>query len=96
MDILDWIQNWFQKNAFDEWEHVYGVKIETLDNPGWLVKIDVRETPLENKPFDALSYDGGDDWIFCDVKDCEFNGVGDPQKLKRILEIFRAWAEKSE
>lgn len=96
MDILEWIQSWFQKNAFDEWEHSYGVKIETLDNPGWFVQIDVRETSLENRPFDALKYDGGDDdWLFCDVKDCVFMGAGDTKKLKRILEIFRTWAEKS-
>jgi len=29
-----------------DWEHSYGVKIETLDNPGWLVTIDLTDTTL--------------------------------------------------
>jgi len=27
-----------------EWEHSYGIHIETLDNPGWRIKIDLRGT----------------------------------------------------
>lgn len=97
MNLLEWIQDWYCKNCADEWADSYGIKIETLDNPGWLVKIDVRETPLENNSFDSLHIDGGDDdWIFCDVKDCVFQGAGDPTKLTRIFEVFRDWAERPE
>lgn len=96
MNILEWLQNWYQKHCVHEWEHSYGVKVETLDNPGWLVQIDVRETPLENKPFPMIDQDRGEgDWIFCKVENCVFQGVGDPQKLARILEAFREWAEEN-
>ena len=41
---IEWLQQWYQKNCDGEWEHLYGIEIETLDNPGWHVKIDLEET----------------------------------------------------
>ncbi|MDE6471389.1 MAG: immunity 53 family protein [Eubacterium sp.] len=34
MDVLNWLQEWYRQNCTDEWEHFYGIKIDTLDNPG--------------------------------------------------------------
>ena len=42
------IDQWHKSNCNGDWEHSYGVTIETLDNPGWWVKIDLAETPQEN------------------------------------------------
>ena len=39
MDALNWINGWFQSNCDGDWEHGFGITIETLDNPGWCVKI---------------------------------------------------------
>ena len=44
--------------------------------------IDTSIMPLEN------------DWILCRVENNVFLGDGDPDKLFRILEVFRQWAEK--
>ena len=41
MDILQWLQTWFAQNCVDDWQHFYGIKIETLDNPGWHIDIDL-------------------------------------------------------
>lgn len=38
--------NWYVRECDDDWEHSYGVKIDTLDNPGWTIAIDLRETSL--------------------------------------------------
>ncbi|MCM3133740.1 immunity 53 family protein [Paenibacillus polysaccharolyticus] len=35
METLTWIQHRYDQNCDGEWEHVYGVKIQTIDNPGW-------------------------------------------------------------
>ena len=32
MDLLIWLQNWNQNHCDGDWEHLYGVKIDTLDN----------------------------------------------------------------
>lgn len=94
IDILVWIQSWFASQCNEEWEHLYGIKIDTLDNPGWSVVIDLTGTYLENKSMEPMSVDRTeDDWMQCSVSHNQFKGYGDPQKLEEILGIFRAWVE---
>ena len=89
---MEWLENWYQSKCNGEWEEYYGIKIETMDNPGWLVEIDVLETELENKPFTAVDVDNSDDdWIRCEVKGGKFTGVGDKTKLSGILAVFKDW-----
>ncbi len=45
-DILAWLQDWYRSRCDGTWEHSYGVKIDTLDNPGWLVTVDLGERSL--------------------------------------------------
>jgi hypothetical protein len=33
--LLEQIQNWYAGQCDGRWEHSFGIKIETLDNPGW-------------------------------------------------------------
>lgn len=96
MDVLNWLQEWYRQNCTDKWEHFYGVKINTLDNPGWYVKIDLADTTLENKKFSEIKIDNGDnDWIFCKVENSIFEGCGDSTKLTALLETFQDWAMNS-
>ncbi|MEY2498899.1 MAG: hypothetical protein QOD12_2455 [Verrucomicrobiota bacterium] len=79
--------------ANGDWEHAYGVKIESLDNPGWSVLIDLVKTPLCSKSFVEIRTEESEtDWITCRVKDGKFEGFGDPRKLGKILDLFREWA----
>jgi|GEM_PF-3181522 len=39
MNVFTELTNWYQNQCDGDWEHKYGVSIETLDNPGWIVKI---------------------------------------------------------
>jgi len=34
------LQAWYVVQCDGDWEHTYGVKIETLDNPGWMLRVD--------------------------------------------------------
>ncbi len=91
--MLNWLMAWYKSNCDGDWEHLYGIKIGTIDNPGWSVDIELLDTPLEDKPFQKIQVDNGDDWIVCLVKDNVFTGAGDPSKLEIILKIFRDWVE---
>jgi hypothetical protein len=78
------------------------VKIDTLDNPGWTVEIELRDTTLEAKPFTQHSYGVGpdagtskDEWLVCNVEGNVFKGRGGPLKLNEIIEVFLEWAEKN-
>ena len=92
--MLDWLMKWYKSNCDGDWEHMYGVKIYTVDNPGWSVNIDLLDTPLKSKQFKKIQIDNGDDdWIVCLTKNDTFKGGGDPGKLEKIIEVFRNWAE---
>jgi elongation factor P hydroxylase len=95
MDIFNWLNEWYKSNCNGDWEHGYGIKIETLDNPGWWVRIDLNDTELENKDFEKIAINSdGADWMFCRVENNVFSSSGDPNKLIKILEVFKTWAEK--
>jgi len=74
-------------------------KIENCENPGWWVKIDLSKTPFENCSLEPVTHnvneehwqESREDWLDCSVKNKVFNGAGDPDKLKIILEIFFKW-----
>ena len=38
------LENWYFSNCNEDWEHQFGVKIDTLVNPGWRVEIDLEGT----------------------------------------------------
>ena len=94
MNMLNWLMAWYKSNCDGDWEHLFGVKIGTLDNPGWMVDIDLSDTPIEDKDFEMIEENkGDDDWFFCHIKDGMFSGRGDPDKLEKILEVFKEWTE---
>lgn len=51
MTTLRRLQDWYRTQCDGEWEHRHGITIESCDNPGWWVKIQLKGTPLEQKPF---------------------------------------------
>ena len=55
MDVLSMVNEWFKSQCNGDWEHDYGITIQTLDNPGWSVDIYLYETELEDKPFKEIN-----------------------------------------
>ena len=91
------------RSAMGEREHQHGIKIESCDNPGWWVKIDLAGTKLETRDFtpvlenaDAADFQLGPRWICCRVGDVIWHGAGDETRLPQILELFLNWAESGE
>ena len=52
---LMWLSEWFSHQCDGDWEHEYGIRIGTLDNPGWRLRISLIGTNLENKEFKKIS-----------------------------------------
>ena len=95
IDELEWLQNYYIECCDGDWEHTYGVKIDTLDNPGWFIVIDLNETRFEGISFEKRDVERAEnDWFFCSVKDKKFQGCGGPQNLTEIIKIFRQWVEE--
>ena len=57
MNEVQKIQKWYRTQCNGDWEHRYGIEIESLDNPGWKVVIDLTETELEKLEFKKSGYE---------------------------------------
>lgn len=94
MSVLAEIQKWYASNCDGEWEEDQGVRVETLDNPGWSVTVDLFETNLEEREFAPVAcHESEESWMECRVEGKQFRGFGDPGKLEEILRIFIDWAK---
>jgi Immunity protein 53 len=89
--MIEWLQEWYKQQCNGDWEHEYGIIIKTIDNPGWSVEIELKNTKLENLliPY-TLTEKSENDWMGFSVKDNTFTGAGDPGKLLAILELFKS------
>jgi hypothetical protein len=92
MNELQELQDWYSLHCDGEWEHGYGIQIETLDNPGWLLKIDLVGTTLETKPFRTVERLGELDWMNCQRSETQFIAAGGPKLLPELISVFLDWA----
>ena len=92
--LLEELQLWYRDHCDGDWEHQYGVVIETLDNPGWLLKIDLVGTGLESKPFTPIEDTSSEDgWLHCKIEDRKFQAAGGPTMLSAAISTFLSWAK---
>ena len=107
---IEGIQHWFYENCDGDWEHSFGLQITTMDNPGWDVKIDIRETVLEGleifEEFEgarterdllpANAYDANYDWYRIWIEQSMFRAYCAPKRLGFVLDIFLRYAKEAE
>lgn len=92
-DLLERLEAWYSSQCDGEWEHHSGVIIETLDNPGWLVRIDLTGTSLAYTSFEkSENMDSKNAWLECKTRGRRWIGAGGPHMLRRILVEFLDWA----
>ncbi|RIY35294.1 hypothetical protein CKY20_10870 [Capnocytophaga canis] len=99
--IVDWLQEWTKSQVDGDWEHEQGVSISMLDNPGWILRVDISnygDFLTVSKP---LGRDNDEDWIDFEIKIIAKTYVyieifGDINKLNKILYSFKAIIEELE
>jgi hypothetical protein len=91
---LSYLQNWYVAQCDESWEHHHGVTIDTLDNPGWRVAIDLTDTPRAGASLarEIVQRDD-DDWIHVWADGETFNAACGPLNLAEALDRFRSFAE---
>ena len=102
MDDLTWLAMWFRSRCDGRWEHEKGIRIESIDNPGFWIHVDVEPSASNEllevhgePPSVANGYIAPiADWMQCEIKNGEFSGAGDPTKLGRIIACFRRYIER--
>jgi len=93
-DALSRLQRWFAGRCDGNWEHAEGIKLATLDNPGWSLKVTLQGTGLDHKPFAEVLRDHNErSWLACRVRDGLFEAFGGPHMLGSMIDVFLEWAE---
>jgi hypothetical protein len=106
VQMLPKLQAWYLSHCDGDWEHSYGVRIDTLDNPGWSITVDLVGTELEHTPLtstlfgvseeDAIQGGSGNvNWHVCKRSESQFLGYGGPRDLSMLINVFLSWAEES-
>jgi hypothetical protein len=94
-DPMGWLMNWYRSRCDGDWEHQYGIKIGTLDNPGWFLDVDLSETPEEGRTEKRDLIERSEhDWLFSEAKDNMFRARGGPGNLGEIIGAFRAFVDE--
>lgn len=83
------LQRWYLEQCNGDWEHSYGIRIDTLDNPGWILTIDIRETERQGLILERhIVRRSDDDWIQTEVTDNKFIGCCGPENLIELVGSF--------
>lgn len=95
MNDLQWLELWYTGQCDGSWEHEYGITIETLDNPGWRISMNMNDTPWENKEFAPVNL-GMNLKSFITIK--KENGIIEaacgPLQLQVTLARIKDWIEE--
>jgi hypothetical protein len=87
--VFQRLQQWYESECNGDWEHSFGVKIETLDNPGWVVTIDLTETEWDSLAVERKIFERNDrDWVQYEVVNGQFVGCGGPGNLCEVVSLF--------
>ena len=98
--VLTGLATWFMAQCDGDWEHHHGVILESIDNPGWRLTVDLKgEHPdvllvSEGEPPTSQTGNvGGPSWLVCEVRQNRFVAAGDPSRLEELVRQFNSWIE---
>jgi hypothetical protein len=101
--VLTNLATWFEAQCDGNWEHHYGVVLESLDNPGWRLTVDLKSEHPDvllisegEPPGPQTGNVGGRSWLVCEVRQNRFLAAGDPTRLEELVRRFNMFIESSE
>ncbi|WP_353573111.1 immunity 53 family protein [Candidatus Albibeggiatoa sp. nov. BB20] len=95
-DYFNMLNQWYESQCDGEWEHTYGIIIETLDNPGWRVCIDMQDLEGCIAKFTPIVKEEQNGWVSINIQNGVFIGAGDPNKLEFIIKTFIELVENND
>ena len=97
LDDFQYLASWYHQHCDGEREHSYGIAIDTLDNPGWKICIDLQDTPLEGRTLSppVKVEESEERWLHVHVENQRFVAFCGPESLPRALEVFRQWSSQA-
>lgn len=93
---LSFLESWYSGFCDGKWEHEFGVNITTIDNPGWLVDIDLKGTPMCGKAFEKVNIKESEtEWLRCWIDNTVFKIACGPNVLSKGVDLFQKWVSES-
>ena len=93
---LEWLMEWYRSNCDGDWEHQHGIRIGTLDNPGWYLEVDLENTSKDGCVLPRRLIERTEiDWVDVETKDNMFRAYGGPGNLGEIINLFAAFVESA-
>ncbi len=94
MGPLEYLQYWYVSHCDGDWEHGFGIRITTLDNPGWLLTVNLEETELAGHVMEWLRLNESDSvWLHYMSDGRQFTAACGPRELGRAFAAFKWFAE---
>jgi len=88
--IIKWLENWCENQCDGKWEHGYGIRIITLDNPGWDITISLDGTNIELPEEEWKLFEKSEsDWYGYKVSNNTFYASGDSSKIELLINLFK-------
>ena len=96
-DLIKELEAWYHEQCDGDREHGSGVRVETLDNPGWHLQVNLEGTALESIPFAEQKVDceHESNWIICARQGNTFDAAGGPRRLGDMIGVFLAWVKSN-
>lgn len=94
---LAFMTAWFVRHCDGDWEHDLGIRIETLDNPGWAVDVRLGDTELEGKSAEWHREEASEsEWLHWRSTGDTFEARCGPGDLARALAAFQSFARSAQ
>jgi hypothetical protein len=92
MNVLSALEKWYLDHCDGDWEHQSGVTIETLDNPGWSLRINLMGTSKQGAALEKTMVERTEhDWICYWIADNQFHAACGPENLGESIGVFLDW-----
>lgn len=94
VSLLEWLMVWYRSMCDGDWEHQNGIRISTIDNPGWSLDVDLSNTYLAGISMPPKMIERSDsDWLFVEIEDDTFRARGGIENLSEMMDTFVAFVE---
>ncbi|MFJ9461666.1 Imm53 family immunity protein [Kitasatospora sp. NPDC101447] len=94
MSALGFLQDWYTSQCNEDWEHEFGVRIATLDNPGWVMEVDLIGTEIEGRRLEKSKLESAPGrWIWSSSDGEKFMSSCDQLSLEEMIFRFKDFSE---
>ncbi|GAB2777907.1 Imm53 family immunity protein [Amycolatopsis magusensis] len=94
---FQFLQDWYADQCNGDWEHEFGIRMGTLDNPGWWFEVDLVDTDLEQRVLAKTSAEPGPGrWVWAESDGQKFSSSCDLSSLDGALRLFREFVESGQ